>query len=262
MQVVRSKDGTALAYEVRGTGPALVYVAGAICHRRFQPIVDDVNVLAQSFTVLSYDRRGRGDSSAAASDDPQAEIDDLAAVIGAAGGSAYVYGHSSGAVLALEAALAFPKNVKKVLIYDPPYVADEQEREHVQQTKQRIQTLLTANRRARAIRTFLLSIGVPRIATALFGLVPGWSKTVRLAPTLLYDIRLTEDYAPVERLKRITVPTLVGFGEKSPHGMHRVANLIADAIPNARSRGFPGQDHMVAAKALLPVMEAFFLGEA
>lgn len=106
MQVVRSKDGTAIAYEVRGTGPALVYVTGAICHRRLQPIIDDVAVFAQSFTVFSYDRRGRGDSGDAASDDPQAEIDDLAAVIGAAGGSAYVYGHSSGAVLALEAALA------------------------------------------------------------------------------------------------------------------------------------------------------------
>lgn len=78
---------------------------------------------------------------------------------------------------------------------------------------------------------------------------------------LIYDIQLTEDYAPVDRLTGITVPTLVGFGERSPQSMHRVSTLIAGAIQRATLHRFPGQDHMVSAKALLPVMESFFLGE-
>src|SRR5687768_2726917 len=106
-----SKDGTRLAYEVQGAGPALIYITGATCFRAFFPIRQDVKVFAKSFTVYSYDRRGRGDSGDNSVGQPwsvEREVEDVEALIDAAGGQAILYGHSSGAVLALETASRLP----------------------------------------------------------------------------------------------------------------------------------------------------------
>lgn len=101
MRTTTSRDGTVLAYDVYGSGPALIYITGAICFRSFMPIVQDAKAFAKEFTVYNYDRRGRGDSGNTLPWSVAGEVEDIEALIDAAGGKAYLYGHSSGAVLAL-----------------------------------------------------------------------------------------------------------------------------------------------------------------
>src|SRR3712207_6658231 len=128
MKTIQSKDGTTLAYDVYGSGPALIYITGASCFRSFLPIVHDAKAFGKEFTVYNYDRRGRGDSTDTQPYAIEREVEDIAALIEAAGGKASLYGHSSGAVLALEAALQLGDKVDKIVMYDPPYVHDETEK--------------------------------------------------------------------------------------------------------------------------------------
>ncbi|RKN86373.1 alpha/beta hydrolase [Paenibacillus ginsengarvi] len=258
MNSTRSKDGTILAYDVYGSGPALLYITGASCYRSFKPIVDDAKVFATCFTVYNYDRRGRGESGNTLPYSMEREIEDVEAMIDVAGGSAYVYGHSSGAVLALEAAFRLGGKVRKVALYDAPYVHDEKEKAEYRQLSKSVQELLDDGRNAAAMRTFLKGIGMPRVFVSLLPLFPGWQKMKALAPTLAYDIALTQDQAPVERAAEVTVPALIGVGEKSPGGLHDVARQLAKAIPNAKFSQLTGQNHMVSAKKLLPLLSDFF----
>lgn len=255
---VISRDGTAIAYEKIGSGPPLIFISGAICHRKFQPIIDDVKILSKAFTVYNYDRRGRGDSGDKETYSVRSEIEDIEALIDAAGGSVYIYGHSSGAILALEATLVIPNKVKKVYIYDPPYVSNEKEYQEYQLTKERIKSLLDSGKNSNAIREFLVSIGMPRIFTFFLPLTPGWKRTVQLAPTLLYDITLTENPVPTERLAKIKVPICVAYGEESPKELRIVSSLLNQTIQGSELQGFPKQDHMVDTKILLPKMIQYF----
>ena len=124
-----SSDGTRLAYEVRGDGPPLVYVTGAVCHRTFGPVRSGAAVLAREFRVLTYDRRGRGDSEDGPAWSLEREVEDISALVDALGGSAAVYGHSSGAVLAMHAASRLPEKVSRVVLYDASWAADESDAE-------------------------------------------------------------------------------------------------------------------------------------
>ncbi|MFD0674399.1 alpha/beta fold hydrolase [Cohnella sp. GCM10027633] len=258
MNTTKSKDGTTLAYDVYGSGPALLYITGASCFRSFKPIVQDAKVLAGSFTVYNYDRRGRGDSGNTLPYSLEREIEDIEAMIDAAGGTAYVYGHSSGAVLALEAALRLGGKVRKVALYDASYVHDEQERTEYRRLSLAVHKLLDAGDNAEAMRTFLKGIGMPRAFVWLLPLIPGWRKMKALAPTLAYDIALTQDLAPVDRAAALAVPALIGVGEKSPAGLQDVARQLAEAIPGAKYARLTGQNHMVSAKKLLPLLSDFF----
>ncbi|WP_208742274.1 alpha/beta fold hydrolase [Leptospira kanakyensis] len=255
---VISRDGTTIAYDKIGSGPPLIFVTGAICHRKFQPIIDDANTLSQNFTVYNYDRRGRGDSGDKEIYSVQSEVEDIEALINSAGGSAYIYGHSSGAVLALETALALPNKVKKVFIYDPPYVSNEKERNEYQLTKEKIKFLLSDKKYSDAIDEFLVSIGMPKIFTYVLPLTPGWKRTVQLAPTLLYDITLTENLPPIERLSKIKTPVCIAYGEESPEEIKRVTNILAKNIQNSELQTILKQDHSVDTKILLPKMIQFF----
>ena len=253
-----SRDGTVIAFEKKGSGPPLIFISGAICHRKFQPIIDDAKILSKAFTVYNYDRRGRGDSGDTETYSVRSEIEDIEALIDSAGGSAYIYGHSSGAILAMEAALVIPNKVKKIYIYDPPYVSNEKEYKEYQMTKERIKTLLAKGKNSKAISEFLVSIGMPRIFTFFLPLTPGWKRTVQLAPTLLYDITLTENPAPVKRLAKIKVPICVAYGEESPKELKIVSSLLNQTIQSSELQGFPKQDHMVDTKILLPKMIQYF----
>ena len=257
MRTTTSSDGTELAYDVYGSGPALIYVTGATCFRSFMPIVQDAKVFAKSFTVYSYDRRGRGDSGNTLPWSVDREVDDIEAVIDAAGGSAFVYGHSSGAVLALEASLRLPDKVQRAAVYDASYVHDETERAEYAQLSQRIHQLLARGDHGAAIKSFMRGIGMPRVLTALLPLVPGWRTMKALAPTLLYDIALTAELAPADRFTAITVPIKVMVGQKSPAGLHVVAEHLRAAIPDLEFEERAGQGHLVSAKALLPVLTEF-----
>lgn len=257
MKTTQSKDGTTLAYDVYGSGPALIYITGASCFRSFKPIVQDAKVFATEFTVYNYDRRGRGDSGNTLPYSMEREIEDIDAMIDTAGGKAYLYGHSSGAVLAFEAALRLGSKVQKVVMYDAPYVHDEKEKDEYKQLSQSIHKLLDNGQNAKAMSTFLKGIGMPKVFVWLLPLFPGWGKMKALSPTLAYDIALTKDMPPVERAARISVPTQIIVGEKSPAGIHEVGRQLAKAIPSAKFAQLAGQDHMANAKSLLPLLSSF-----
>jgi pimeloyl-ACP methyl ester carboxylesterase len=254
-QFVTSRDGTRIALDVYGEDPGkpvLIYITGAICFRKFMPVVGDAKIFAQRFMVYNYDRRGRGDSGNASTWSVDREVDDIEALIDAAGGSAVLYGHSSGAVLALEAALRLGSKVTRAIVYDVPYVHDEAEKVSFTALGLRVDGLLAAGQNAAALKAFVTGIGMPKVMALLLPLFPGWKSMKALAPTLAYDIALTRDLPPVDRFARIAVPVKVMAGAKNPAGIVQVAETLARAIPGATLTVMQGQDHMVSAKVLLP----------
>jgi pimeloyl-ACP methyl ester carboxylesterase len=252
-----SKDGTVLAYDTCGSGPALIYITGASCFRKFMPIVSDVKIFSKEFTVYNYDRRGRGDSGDTLPWSADREVEDIEAIIEAAGGKAFLYGHSSGAVLALEASMRLGDKVQKTVIYDASYVHDKKEKAEYVLLREKTRALLDAGKNAKAMKVFLQDIGMPKVFVSLLPLFPGWKTMKSLAPTLMYDISLTSDLPPVDRAKNVSTPTHVMVGSKSPAGLHDVANQLVAAIPGARMTTLTDQDHMVNAKVLLPHLVAF-----
>ena len=257
MATTRSQDGTVLAYDVYGSGPPLISITGASCFRRFLPVVQDAKAFAKEFTVYNYDRRGRGDSADTPPWSVEREVEDIAALVDVAGGRADLYGHSSGAVLALEAALRLGDKVRRVVLYDAPYVHDEAERASYAALGREVHRLLGAGQNAAAMKGFLKGIGMPRVFIALLPVFPGWRTMRALAPTLAYDIALTRDLPPVARAASVAAPILILVGQKSPASLHSVARQLSGAIPHAQLAEVPGQDHMVSAKALLPRLVAF-----
>ncbi|SMP65960.1 alpha/beta fold hydrolase [Anoxynatronum buryatiense] len=258
MRITTSKDGTKLAYDVEGSGSPLIYITGATCFRKFKPIEKDVKVFASKFTVYSYDRRGRGDSGNTLPYSSEREIEDIEAMIDAAGGQAYLYGHSSGAILALEAAMRLKHKVLKVILYDLPYVHDDEEADEFRRLGLRIEALLENKEHSAAIKAFLHGIGMPKAFSLLLPLFPGWKTMKELAPTLAYDIFIAKDYPPIEKVAQINIPVFIITGEKSPAGMREVNSKVAEAIPNAEFTLLKGQDHMVDARALLPIFTTYF----
>ncbi len=247
-----SADGTHLAYEIHGNGPPLVYVTGAICHRTFGPIRSGAQVLSGAFRVLTYDRRGRGDSGDSAEWSLDREVEDISALIDELGGSALLYGHSSGAVLAVHAARRLGDRVQRVVLYDASWVADEGEATTYAVLRAEVDALLTRGRHGRALQHFLVGIGMPRVFAALLPLMPGWSRLRALAPTLRHDMDLTAQPPPLDAAAEITVPVHVMVGERSSVDLHLVASALAAAIPGATHEVLAGQDHMVSEKVLLP----------
>jgi pimeloyl-ACP methyl ester carboxylesterase len=257
MKTAISKDGTTLAYDVYGSGPPLVSITGATCFRNFKPVLDDARKFASSFTVYNYDRRGRGDSTDTQPYSVEKEVEDIEAIVDAAGGTAHIYGHSSGAVLALEAAVHLKDKLLKIVIYDPPYVHDATEKAQYSELGQKVSKLLAGGKNSQAIRIFLTQIGMPRIFVWMLPLFPEWKTMVALAPTLAYDIALTDDLPPLKRMSQIAVPTHIIVGEKSPASINQVAKQLATAIPNATFDQLAGQNHMVSASALLPILTKY-----
>ncbi|WP_341979922.1 alpha/beta hydrolase [Rossellomorea oryzaecorticis] len=219
--------------------------------------MQDAKIFATEFTVYNYDRRGRGDSGNTLPYTIDREIEDVEAMIDAAGGKAYLYGHSSGAVIALEAALRLGNKVQKVTMYDAPYVRDEKEKAEYKQLSQKIHKLLENEKNSEAMLTFLKEIGMPKLFVLLLPLFPGWKTTKALAPTLAYDITLTKDMPPVERVAQISIPMQIIVGEKSPASINDVGRQLTKAIPNARFVQLAKQDHMVNGKKLLPILSSF-----
>lgn len=257
MKTVRSKDGTRIAYDVYGQGPVMIFITGAICFRKFGPVVTDAKVFGQKFTVYCYDRRGRGDSGDTKPYALEREVEDIEALIDAAGGSAVLYGHSSGAVLALEAGLRLPQKVKRVAIYDAAYAHNKREQDEYRVLMKAVSTSLREHKNAQALKQFTVGIGMPKIFALMLPFMPGWKSMRTLAPTLEYDMLLTVDLPPVARLAEFKQPLLVAYGEKSPISMHEVAKQIAAANAAANVVRVDGQDHMISPKKLLPLLARF-----
>lgn len=263
MNKVESADGTEIAYDRAGTGPALILVDGALCRRAFGPMPPLAALLTQHFTVYTYDRRGRGDSSDAPVYSPAREVEDLAALIAVAGGSACVFGASSGAVLALHAA-ASGLPITKLAMYEPPFVAEgagTTEPDHVAH----LQQLIASGRRGAAVKYFMKDmVRAPGPVVMMMQLMlPVWSKLKAVAHTLPYDAAILGKWTvPREIAARVRTPALVMHGGKTDARLVRAATTLAGVVPGARHRVLPGQNHNAAAKALAPALLEFFAGEA
>jgi len=259
---VRSRDGTAIAFETLGSGPPLILVDGAFCSRAFGPMPKFARLLAERFRVYLYDRRGRGASADTPPYAKQREVEDLEALIGEAGGSANVLGLSSGAGLALEAA-AGGLAIEKLAVYEPPYmVLPEDSVRHAKAAHEaHLKGLITDGRRGDAVKYFMRDmVGVPAFFVFIMRFMPGmWSKLEAVAPTLPYDAAIMGDFSlPAQRLAKVRTPTLVLGGEKSDARLRAAVDAAAKAIPNAQLRTLRGQTHNVKPEVLTPVVADFF----
>jgi pimeloyl-ACP methyl ester carboxylesterase len=255
-----SKDGTRIAYEVSGSGPAVVLVDGALCYREFGPSRDLAAALADSYTVYLYDRRGRGESGDTAPYAPEREFEDLAAVISAAGGNAYVMGQSSGAGIVLEAA-ASGVAMRKLAVYEAPYVGIRTVKGVERDYLADLETFLAAGKRAKAVDYFMVTmVGGPAFLPFMFRLMPkAFAQLQAVAHTLPYDTRVMSGFvAPSSRLATITVPTLVMGGSKGAAEMKAAVQAVADSVPGSVHRTLAGQTHQVSPAVIAPELKGFF----
>jgi pimeloyl-ACP methyl ester carboxylesterase len=263
MKTVTSKDGTTIAFDKAGQGSALILVGGAFEQRAMDSEtarLAALPLLAQHFTLYHYDRRGRGDSTDTLPYAVQREVEDVEALIDAAGGSAYVFGISSGAALALEAALALGTKIKKVALYDPPYNDDPDARQAWRTFRKQVGEALAEGRRGDAVGLFMMLMGVPAEALDEMRQYPMWGMWEALAPTIAYEGAVMGDDAsvPSERASRLTIPALLMNGSESYPFMVESTAKLAKAVPGAQYRVLEGQTHEVAAEAIAPVLIEFF----
>jgi pimeloyl-ACP methyl ester carboxylesterase len=259
METVTSKDGTRIAYDKTGQGPALILVLGALNSRKSGARL--AKLLAARFTVISYDRRGRGKSTDTAPYSPPREIEDIAALINALGERVCLYGHSSGGALALEAAITLRKKIGKLAIYEVPYALDNTARKAANEYYKTLKKLLAAGRTDEAVALFVRSVGVSDKQIQAMKRMPMWKGLEKLAPTLAYDSEvLGKGHAlPAAHLSHIAIPTLVMHGGAGAPSLRDAARAISEAIPKAQLRTLARQTHGVSPKVLAPVLEEFFL---
>ena len=258
MPAVTSADGTTIAYERTGSGPALVLVDGALCYRGAGPMRPLAALLQGAFTVYTYDRRGRGESSDTTPYAVAREVEDLQALIAQAGGEAYVYAISSGAALALATAAAGP-GITKLALYEPPFVAEVEDGARFKEYTERLHELLDAGRKGDAVALFLTNVGIPARAVAGIRAQPGWAMLEAIAPTLAYDDEvLAGGSVPRDLTSTIAVPAMVLAGGASPQVLQQAAKATADALPTAEHRTLDGQTHDVASEPLAPVLVGCF----
>jgi pimeloyl-ACP methyl ester carboxylesterase len=258
MKTVTSKDGTRIAFDQMGQGPAVVLVCGGSVDRMSNAPL--AAVLAANFTVFNYDRRGRGDSGDTAPYAVEREVEDIDAVISAAGGSAFLYGTSSGAALALEAA-ASGLAIRKLALWEPPFIVDDSRPRPPADTAKTYTEFIAAGRRGDAVEFFMAKVvGLPPEFVAQARTQPWWPAQEALAHTLAYDATIMGDYSlPTEQAAAVTIPTLVIVGGADFPWMRASAQALANIIPGAQTRILEGQGHNVAPEILAPVLANFFV---
>ena len=262
MDKVISKDGTPIAVDRLGDGPALILVDGAMCSRGFGPLPALAKQLASQFTVYHYDRRGRGDSGNGFDYDVQREIDDLDAVLQFAGGSAMVFGISSGAALAGEAVRQL-RGIRRLALYEAPYVIDNTHEPLPPNFIADTKAFVASGNRSAAVKKFMRYVGTPAIAVFVMSLLPFWKKFTTIAHTLSNDLEIIAPHHhgrpfPTGKWSMVTVPVLVMAGGKSPAYMRNAMRAWADAFPNAVHQTLAGQTHMVKQDVLAPALVGFF----
>jgi pimeloyl-ACP methyl ester carboxylesterase len=258
-----SADGTTIAYDRRGAGPAVILVGGAFQYRAFDPRTAQLaDLLAPHFTVVHYDRRGRGGSGDTAPYATEREIEDLAALIREVGGSAAVFGHSSGAVLALDA-VAAGLPITKLAVYEAPFVVDDS-RSLPADYREHLAALVAEDRRGDTVAYFMTAaVGVPPEVVAGMRQAPMWPGFEAVAHTLPYDAAFMEGTLdsrplPKDRWASVTIPVFIGDGGASPQQMHAAAAALAELLPDVRRETFEGQDHGVDPAVLAPALIEFF----
>jgi len=257
MDSVTSKDGTVITFDRLGAGPPVILVCGGSVDRSSNAPL--AALLAQQFTVFNYDRRGRGASGDTAPYAVAREVEDIDAIVEVAGGSANLYGSSSGAALALEAARTLGGRITKLALWEPPYIPDGYPRPPAD-TAQTFTELVASGRRGDAAEFFMAKVvGLPAEFVAQARSSLWWPAQEGLAHTLAYDATIMGDYTlPAERVAAVMVPTLVLDGGASFPFMGPAAQALAAALPNGRRQTLEGQRHDVAVEALAPVVAEFF----
>jgi pimeloyl-ACP methyl ester carboxylesterase len=258
VRMVTSSDGTAIALDQLGLGPPVILVSGASTARSIHSQLAEL--LAADFTVFNYDRRGRGDSDDTPPYAIQREIEDLDAVITEAGGTAMVFGNSSGAVLALHAAAAgLP--ITKLALWEPPFMLDPDAPRRQQEYVAELTSLLDAGRRGDAMALFMKTVGLPEEMITGMRQAPMWSGMEAIAPTLRYDaIIMGASTVPTDLVASVTAPTLVLDGSETGAWAADSAQALTAALPNPQRRTLTGQDHAVAWDVLALVLKEFFTG--
>jgi pimeloyl-ACP methyl ester carboxylesterase len=262
-KTIRSADGTLIAYESFGTGPALILVGGALEHRDLDSETAKLAALpliSEHFTVYHYDRRGRGASGDTLPFALEREIEDIEALIDLAGGTAFVYGVSSGAALAFEAALKLGSKLKKLAMYEAPYNDDADARAAWVNYAKKLGDILAEKRNGDALGHFMMLVGMPPEALPEVKQMPDWAKWEAVAPTLAYDAAAMgyDSSVPTSRAAKLSTPSLVMAGEQSYPFMAIAAESLAQAMPQGQYRNLAGQTHEVSAEAIAPVLIEFF----
>ncbi len=265
MQTVTSKDGTTIAYDEVGNGPAVILVGGALQYRSFDPRTAELAArLGKHFRTFHYDRRGRGDSSNNLPYETRREIEDLEALIREAGGSAMVFAMSSGGNLALEAANRGLK-ITRLALYEPAVLVDGGRPPVPEDYVDQLARLAAEGRRGDAVEYFLVKgTGVPAEYVAPMRQAPFWPGMEAVAHTLAYDGAFTVDVMrgkPLSpsRWETVTIPVLVMNGGASPSWVQISTQALAGALKNAQRRTLEGQDHAYDPAILAPALEEFFL---
>lgn len=258
MKTVRSNDGTQIAYDRLGGGEPIVLVSGASTSRAVHSELAES--LATDFTVLNYDRRGRGDSGDTLPYSVEREIEDLGAVITSAGQSAAVFGNSSGAVLALRATAAgLP--ISRLALWEPPLFVDPNAPRRQQEYVSRLTGLLAAGRRGDAMALFMSTVGLPQEVIAGMRRSPGWSAMEAVAPTLAYDAAVMGDSTvPSALISSVKVPTLVLTGGDTGAWAESAARALTATMPFAEQRVLEHQTHAVAWDVLATELRRYFIG--
>ncbi len=256
-----SKDGTKIVYDKVGIGPVVILVDGALCYRSFGPSPAIANLLAEDFSVITYDRRGRGDSSDTQPYTVEKEIEDLEAIIKELGGSVFLFGQSSGAALVLATAIRV-KGIKKIALYEAPFFIDNTHEPLSDAYLMQMKKLITDNRQGDAVKLFMKTVGVPAFFLFLMPFMPMWKKLTGVAHTLPYDFAITIENQKGKALSKkewdnVKIPKLVMNGSKSPVWMKNGMKALAEVL-KAKYTILEGQTHIVNAKVLVPQLKKFF----
>jgi pimeloyl-ACP methyl ester carboxylesterase len=261
MQIVYSNDGTAIAFDKYGKGPVIILVDGATETRSSpsKPVL--CKLLEPYFTVINYDRRGRGDSLDTLPYSVMREIEDIEAIADFAGGTVYLYGHSSGGALAMEAALTLNSKIKKLAVYEVPYNDDPAILHAWKYYLKQLSLALSEKRNEEAITMFMKFAGVSDDQISSMGSSSYWKAFTASAPTLAYDnlFILGEDLSvPKDKAKSLSIPTLIMSGNAGNKFMGITASALSAAIPNSKLLILEGQNHAVSPEKLAPALIDFF----
>jgi pimeloyl-ACP methyl ester carboxylesterase len=261
MDALSSRDGTTIAYDKQGAGPALILVDGALSIHSSGGKWELAKLLAPWFTVYGYDRRGRGESGDTRPYAVDREIDDIEALIDRTGGPAFLYGHSSGGPLAMRAAIRLDSKVSKIAMYEAPYNNDPAAQESWSQYLTQLREALAGGRRGDAVALFMRFVGTPDEQVDGMRRAPFWPSMESIAPTLAYDHAgiLGEPWSvPTELAARVSVPALVMAGDAGLPFMSDTAQVLSRAIPQGQLKILEGQPHAVNPEVLAPVLAEFF----
>ena len=262
-----SRDGTVIAYEQSGSGPAVILVSAALADRSGNRRI--AKYLSDRFTVINYDRRGRGASGDTSPYSTEKEVDDIAALVDASGGSAFVFGSSSGSVLALDAAARLGSKVKKLYMFEPPFILDSSRPPMDTTLSGAINRQIAEGNRSEAVRLFFTrGMGIPSFGVTMMRLLmPGWSKMCAMAHTISYDLSILDGTQagqplPVDRWNKALLPIKVAVGSRSEPFFHSGAKGLVRILPSAQYQSLTGLNHgalLLAPTALGKDVQDFLL---